>query len=306
MAALPEAPQKTYLVQKFAKLHFGQFSVLGYSVAGEETVVCIPELNVAFDAGRAPQFAVVNDYLCISHAHMDHVAGLGYYVSQRNFQGMKPPTILAPESLCPQIDSLLRVWEELERQKNPYDLVPMRPGQLFEVRKDFGIRAVETHHGRDSLGYVLLSIREKLKPEYADVPGEKLAEMKAAGTEIQYRLEVPLVAYLGDTTPGPVFENPEVKTAQVLLTECTFFDAEHRRKAKIGKHTHVDDFADILQNLENEHVVVLHVSRRISTGKARHLLRKRLSDEKLARVHLLMDFRDSAEAGAADEILSST
>ena len=45
---------KSYLVQKFAKIPLGMYHVVGYSVAGEETVVQVPELNVCFDIGRAP------------------------------------------------------------------------------------------------------------------------------------------------------------------------------------------------------------------------------------------------------------
>ena len=31
--------------------------------------------------------------------------------------------------------------------------------------------------------------------------------------------------------------------AETLITECTFFDADHRTKAKAGKHLHVEQFA---------------------------------------------------------------
>ena len=63
-------------------------------VAGEETVVQVPEWNVCFDFGRAPHFALTSDIVCLSHGHMDHVAGVGYFLSQRFFQGMKPATVL--------------------------------------------------------------------------------------------------------------------------------------------------------------------------------------------------------------------
>ena len=43
----------------------GVLSQAGYSVAGEETVVQIPELNVCFDIGRAPYFALTSDFVCI-------------------------------------------------------------------------------------------------------------------------------------------------------------------------------------------------------------------------------------------------
>src|SRR5947207_5910511 len=132
------AVEKSFLVQRFSKLHFPkqQFSLIGYSVAGEETVVQVPELNVCFDIGRAPYFALTSDFICISHSHMDHLAGLGYYLSQRSFQGMKPGTVLVPRELERPVDALLRCWRDVERQGTPYKLVPLMAGQLHEVRRD--------------------------------------------------------------------------------------------------------------------------------------------------------------------------
>ena len=61
----PDAPpriEKQILVQRFAKIGLNQLHVLGYSVAGEETVCQIPELNVCFDIGRCPYFALTSAY----------------------------------------------------------------------------------------------------------------------------------------------------------------------------------------------------------------------------------------------------
>src|SRR5450755_4235017 len=131
--------EKSFLVQRFAKIPLGLYHVIGYSVAGEETVVQVPELNVCFDIGRAPHFALTSDIVCITHSHMDHLAGLGYYLSQRNFQGMKPGTVLLPREIERPVDNLLKAWRDVERQGTPYTLVPMEPNQLHEVRRDFGI-----------------------------------------------------------------------------------------------------------------------------------------------------------------------
>ncbi|MBC7784713.1 MAG: hypothetical protein H7144_12820 [Burkholderiales bacterium] len=293
--------EKSYLVQKFAKLKFGQFNLVGYSVGGEETVVQIPEMNVCFDPGRCPQFALTSDLMLVSHGHMDHVAGLGYYLSQRHFQGMKPGTVLLPRQSEQAVEKLLLAWQDVERQQTPFKLIPMTPGEDYEVRRDFVIRPVATHHGFPSLGYVLINVREKLRPEYLTLTGEQLAELRRQGVDIQYKLEVPLVAYLGDTSLGEVFTNPDVMKAQVLLCECTFFDPAHRAKAKAGKHLHVEDFVKAIARSENEHIIILHVSRRTGIRRAKGILRKMLAPEVMAKVHFLMDFDDSREAGDIDE-----
>jgi ribonuclease Z len=294
-------PDKSFLVQKFAKLKFPQYSLIGYSVGGEETVVQVPEMNVCFDAGRCPQFALTSDMMLISHAHMDHIAGLGYYLSQRHFQGMKPGTVFLPRSLEKPVDDLLRAWQQVERQQTPYTLVPMSPGQDYEVRRDFVIRPVATHHGSASLGYVLVNVREKLRPEYLSLSGEQLAELRKQGVDIQYKLEVPLIAYVGDTSYGEVFDNPDVMKAQVLLCECTFFDPTHRSKAKAGKHLHVEEFVKVVEKSQNDAIVVLHVSRRTGIGRSKGILRKHLKSDKLSKVHFLMDFTEAKAGGDIDD-----
>jgi ribonuclease Z len=290
-------PGKSYLVQKFAKIPLGMYHVVGYSVAGEETVVQIPELNVCFDIGRAPYFSLTSDYVCITHGHMDHLAGLPYYLSQRSFQGMKPGTVFVPRELHVPLDGMLRCWREVERQGTPYKLLPMSPGQTYEIRRDFGVRCFATHHGGSSVGYALISIREKLKPELIGKSGPELVALRKSGVEIQYRVEVPLVAFLGDTTIGDVFDHPDVQNAEILITEITFFDADHKSKAKAGRHLHLDQFVEVLPKLKNKEIVVTHVSRRTGIRRARSLLRKRIGDERMQHIHFLMDFDGSRDDG---------
>ena len=311
----PALPTKSFLVQRFAKLHFGQFSIIGFSVAGEETVVQVPEYGICFDIGRCPHFALTSEVVCISHGHMDHVAALGYYASQRVFQGMSPGKILVPRELHRPVERMMMAFRDIERQNTPFELIPIEAGEDYPVRRDLLLRAIATHHGGGSLGYSIVNVREKLKPEYHGTPGPELARLRDQGVSIQYRLEVPLVTYLGDTSlePGPletgvqpVFTHPDVINAQVLLTECTFFDAEHRAKAKHGKHLHAEQLASVLPNLKCRHLVLLHVSRRIGLRKARHTLRKLIGADAMQRVHFLMDFEGSRDEGDVENTAPGT
>ena len=127
--------------------------------------------------------------------------------------------------------------------------------------------------------------------------------MRKDGIEIQYRVEVPLVAFLGDTTIGNVFDQPDVQNAQILITECTFFDPAHKVKAKAGRHLHLDQFVEVLPKLKNEQIVLTHVSRRTGIRRAKHLLRKKIGEERMRNIHFLMDFEGAKDDGEVEDTL---
>jgi len=275
-------------------LYFPPFRVQGYSIAGEETFVQVPELDVCFDIGRSPRMALTSNYVALSHGHMDHTAGLVYYFSQRHFQGMGTGTVMCHPSLEEPIRRLMTAWIDIEAQRTPFNVIPMSPGtesEEYEIKNNHFLRAFDTDHTVPSLGYVMVEKRSKLRDEFAGLPQEKLMELKAAGTEITYIKEVPLVAYMGDTSPGSHFGRPDVAGAQILITECTFIEPGHRSRARVGKHLHLKDLADILPKVEAEAVVITHLSRRTHLGQAKSQLEKVLRPSDRERVYLLMDGR---------------
>ena len=292
-------------------LFFPPFRIQGFSIAGEETVVQVPELDVCFDIGRAPRLALTSNYVALSHGHMDHAAGLAYYFSQRHFQGMGVGTVLCHPALVDPIRNMMESWVDIEAQRTPYKLIGMEPGKPsgeFEVKNTYWLRAFETIHTVPALGFSVVEKRSKLREEYVGLPQSELVKIKEAGNPITYIKEVPLVTYMGDTAPGSHFTRDEVVNARVLITECTFIEAGHRDRARVGRHLHISDIVKLLPTLNCEAVVITHLSRRTHLQTAREALDKAIPTEFRDRVHLLMDNRtnrlryeqQAREAEAAD------
>ena len=72
---------------------------------------------------------------------------------------MKPGTLLLPAEAADEVEDMLRSWHRVERQQSPYELVPMRPGEVYEYRRDYLIRAHRAQHGPPSLGYAVVEVR---------------------------------------------------------------------------------------------------------------------------------------------------
>ena len=92
---------------RLSQIVVGDFSLAGYSVAGEETVIVAPELDVCFDIGKCPREALTVNHVLLSHGHMDHVAGLPYYFAQRDFQGVPNGVALVPAGLAGPLEDLM-------------------------------------------------------------------------------------------------------------------------------------------------------------------------------------------------------
>jgi ribonuclease Z len=272
-------------------LYIPPYRIQGISVAGEQTVVHIPELDLAFDIGLCPRVALAARFVALSHGHMDHVAGLPYYFSQRMFQQMGPGACVCHARIAPALENMMRSWVDLERQRTPHRIIGLEPDGQVEIKNNLFLRGIEVSHTVPSLGFAVIERRSKLREEYFDLPQERLRELRMQGVQITRSMEIPLVAFTGDTELGPFLYREEFAQAKIVITECTFFDDDHRSRARIGKHLHVQDLVSLLDVWTAEAVVLIHLSRRTNMAECRTQIDRVLGPQRAARVHLLMDHR---------------
>lgn len=266
----------------------GNFTLAGYSVAGEETILLAPELDVMFDVGKAPRECLAINHVLLSHGHMDHSAGIGYYFSQRDFQGIANGVALVPAPLVGPLENLMAAWAKVEGHPSPHRFVGMSHGDEYEIRRGLVARAFATRHIGATLGFSVVEVRKKLKDEFIGLDGPAIVALKNQGVQIDRKVDAPLASYLGDTAKSNYSDIPHVRDSQVLLIECTFFDPDHVRRARLGKHLHVIDLPEVLEGMNNQMIVLTHLTRRTNMAEARKILKKALRKDQLERIVFLM------------------
>ncbi|MCH2134697.1 MAG: MBL fold metallo-hydrolase [Phycisphaerales bacterium] len=226
---------------------------------------------------------------------MDHIGGLPYYFSQRAFQKMGGGTCVCPPQLAGPLEGMLNAWAPIEHQQMPYKLVPLGHEEQVEIKPSIFLKAIEMRHTVPANGYLVVEHRSKLRQDLAGAPQAHLRALREAGEQITEIHEIPLVAFTGDTDMTPNLSREDIRKARLVITECTFFDEDHRQRARIGNHLHLHDLAELLEGWEAESVVIIHTSRRTRIDQAREQARQVLGEEQMARVHFLMDHRQNRQ-----------
>ncbi len=239
----------------------------------------IPELSLGFDLGVQPWSFMGTETWFVSHTHLDHIAALPVYVARRRMMKMSPPTIYLPQENVGAVHDLLKAFTRLDRGRLPCELIGVSAGEEIELSRELVVTVSATTHTVPSVGYIVWDRRRKLKPEYTDLAGEQIRDLRQAGTEVTREIRTPLVAYLGDSSPKGLDACPEMYQAKILIAELTFVAPEHR-KEKIHKHghMHLDDWVDRKDRFENELVIAGHLSTRYHPRKVESLVKQALPE----------------------------
>jgi ribonuclease Z len=269
------------------KLVHKGLTVEGYSRAAVQTYWRIQELKLGFDLGAQPWDFMGTSNWFVSHTHLDHIAALPVYVARRRMMKMDPPVIYVPAHCVDMIHQLLRVVSRLDRGRLPCELVAVNAGDEIALSRELVVTAHATTHTMPSLGYVVWERRRKLKPEYHDLTGEQIRDIRLSGVEVSQETRMPRVAYLGDSNPRGLDDCPAMYRAEILIAEMTFVAPSHRT-ALIHKHghMHLDDIVQRRDRFENEQVILAHFSTRYHARQVRALVEKALPDMLGGRLQL--------------------
>jgi ribonuclease Z len=249
----------------------------GVSVAGRETWFLFPTLGLAFDMGRAPTDLIPVPHVFLSHAHLDHAAGVPYWCSQRRLLRLPGGTVHTAHEAVSGWRKILALHEELEGVRYDARVEPMAPGETVIVRKDLSVTAFKGDHRVPTIGFLASEVRNHLRAEWRGATEEDIRAAAFRGENVAERVAIPLVAYSGDTAAGIFDLAPkEVFRAKVLLLECSFVEERDRERSKEWKHLHLAEIAERADLFENEVLVLTHLTLRTTPEDIRKEMDHRL------------------------------
>lgn len=266
---------------------FGAYTIEGYSRAAVQTCWRIPEMKIGFDLGAQPWSFMGTPTWFVSHAHLDHIAALAVYVSRRRMMKMSPPTIYLPTYAIDAVEAMLDAFGRLDRGRLPCNLIGVEAGQEYDLSRELCVTVHRTYHTIPSVGFIVWERRRKLKEEYLGLPGIEIKKLRESGVAITNDTRIPVLAYLGDSTPAGLDRNPDMYRAKILITEMTFVAASHR-KEKIHKngHMHLDDYIERREKFENEVIIASHFSTRYTDSRIEKIVNERMPDRLDNRLQL--------------------
>jgi ribonuclease Z len=268
----------------------GGFKVIGRSIAGNATSLIFPELDICFDVaqGASKYFMSVNNFL-ISHGHADHAAGIPFIASQKSLNHLKGPRFFMPEEIVEPMHEIMRQWQKIENHDYPYEFVPVRDGETYDLKGDYFFKVFPTPHRVPSFGYTVFRRTRKLKAEFLNAERADIIAKRESGVQLYDFGQEPLITFTGDTKIEFIESRPWVKNSKILFVEATYLDEKKTvENAREWGHIHLDEIVSNLKHLNCEQIVLIHFSRRYSRNDIRRILEEKIPAEYKSRVTALI------------------
>lgn len=260
------------------------FTIEGRSRAGHETWFRIRDLGVVLDLGRGADAAIGIANVFVTHAHLDHAAGIAFYAGQRHLHQMPGGRVWVPAESADGFREMMQVWERLTNSRfEEVEILGMAAGDVVRLGRTHEVRAHAATHRVAANAYEIIEIRHRLKEE-----GLSQEEIYRRRAEVIEEYHQPLLFYTGDTDRGILETCDALFRAEVLMIECSFIFDGHQERAARYRHIHFDDIADFAERFENRLIVLTHFSRRYSRAEIRDEIRRRCPAVLLDRLRLAL------------------
>lgn len=194
--------------------------------------------------------------------------------------GMSPPKYFVGEEHVENFREMVQAWRKLSHSNMRCKINSFAINQEQHLRQNILLKSFRSIHRVPCQGYILYEKRRKLLPKYHDVPGKELARLRAQGVEFCEISTAPIAAYTGDTTFDVFSRTPDLCKVKLLIMEITFCDDRiSPEKARRHGHIHIEDVAKESFLLQNEHILVMHLSARHNTKEMEKAIQKKLPRE---------------------------
>jgi len=239
-------------------------------------------LQLVIDAGEGLQLALgthvfAPSVLAITHGHSDHVLGLPGFITARKFgKGAvdKPLTVVFPEGST----GVQAVREWLGRAYAgvvfPITWMPLMPGTNVPLGKTRQLEAIAVRHTSEAcLGYRVVEMRKRLKPEFASMPQAEIEAAARQGTRDALLEDARHVvfAHSGDAMP---IDPAAVANADLLVHDATFLIEADRREPI---HATTEEAIEVGKRANVRTLVLHHLSIRYDRATAIPALRAQVA-----------------------------
>ncbi|ROT42556.1 hypothetical protein SODALDRAFT_303950 [Sodiomyces alkalinus F11] len=290
---LPQSSRSEVLEWSFPK-PYHQNVLTGKSRAAWHTSFVIPQMNLLLDAGLCVN-KLRPKHIFVTHGHSDHTLLSPAFTSRED-----PPDIFCPAEMATAFDDfilasamldaggLIGIQDAAKRgldvegeheshHRSPSERAWLNThvthgvchGDVIPLRRLKGITATvfDCDHSVPSVGYVFSTTTHRLRPEYSELAGSQIRDLRQSGVEITAPHTAPIFAFLGDTTVATLAADPpwlRDDGIPVVITECSFLYEEHREQAEKTKHTYWGDLEKVIRKWPKTTFVLMHFSMRYS------------------------------------------
>lgn len=245
------------------------FTLFGFSVAALRTNFYIRELNVMFDGGCSSNYSP--SHLFITHLHTDHIANCPYHFNPGDKKDIQ---IYVPADTASKMENFLKFGHpyhdesgELEPDefgRKCFSVVEVSDGMIFTADikgNPYQVEGIASDHTVTCISYGLSSIKQKLKPEFSQLKGKEIKELKDSGVAITQEVVTPFFLYIGDTS-AEILKDNRIEKYSTIMIECTFIDDAEEDRARQTKHIHWNHLEPYVKEHPNNVFILYHFSSR--------------------------------------------